>query len=469
MSATSYDAVIVGGGPGGASAAIRLATLGRRVLLLERETFPRYQIGESLIPYTYKLLARLGVLDKVRRAGFVPKPGFHFVSPNGNLASPIYFNDFIQDPEFGCWEVERARFDAILLDHAREVGVEVREQATATDLIREGERVVGVRFRASPDGPLEEARATWVVDASGRGTFLAGHFGTKKRDPVLDQLAVWRYLRGAYRQPGRDEGNILIALLAPRGWCWWIPLSDDVVSVGVVSSRSWLSQTGSTLQAIFEENLRKNALLARWSEKGEWISDFKTAADYSYTTTAPSGPGWVMLGDAGTFVDPVFSSGMFLSMASGLMAADSMDDALERGDLASHTFDDYDVYVARASITFRMFVDAFYDERFSTRQLVKDHPEWLEDWGRVLQGDVFEENRPFIRFLNDYRARLAERDDTTPSILVPPGWDFGVDRRELRLPPPIDLSARRARAAGQIISRPSGARAAPDRRAPRSS
>lgn len=441
-----YDAIIVGGGPGGAGTAALLAQAGRRVLVVERERFPRYQIGESLVPYTYKLLERIGVLDAVAREGFVPKPGFHFVSPNGNLTRPIYFNDYIQDPAFGCWQVERGRFDQILLDHARAAGAEVREATSALDPIVEDGRVVGLIVR-DEDGRSHALRSRFLVDASGRGTFLASRFGTKRRDPILDQMAVWRYMRGARRQPGIDAGNILVALLAPRGWFWWIPQRDDVTSIGVVSSRRWLEETGSSLPAIFDDNVRRNRLIAEWTEGGEWISELRTTADYSYKSTELYGPGWVLVGDAGAFIDPVFSSGMFLSLACAVMAAGAIEESFARADFGPQRFADYGVYVTRATTTFRMFLDAFYDEEFSARDMVREHPEQVDEWGRVMQGDVFEENRPFMRFLLDYRTALAGRRGRAPNLYVPPTFDEGVCRLPLRTPPPFDLTERKRRTA----------------------
>jgi hypothetical protein len=174
-----------------------------------------------------------------------------------------------------------------------------------------------------------------------------------------------------------------------------------------------------------------------------------------------------MIGDAATFIDPVFSSGLFLSMACGLLAADSILAALAGGDLVTHPFADYDAYFTRATTTFRMFLDAFYDPLFSARTLVREHPEWVDDWGRILQGDVFEENRPFLRFLIDYRTGLARDAGEEAKILIPDGWDDGAVRPALRLPPPLDLSERVRRRSDDLARarcsppRPSGSSAAP--------
>lgn len=440
------DAVVLGGGPGGACAASALARSGWSVQVLERSRFPRYAVGESIIPYAYAVLDQLGLYDKVRSAGFQRKHGFQFVGRSGKVTPPYYFAQSMVDPRAMTWSVDRASFDHLLLEHARESGAWITEEAKVTEVLREGERVVGVRYRAA-DGRLHEVRARIVVDATGRGALLSRRLGLRVKDPVLDQVAAWRYVRGAHRQEGRAAGNIVIALLEPRGWFWWIPMKDDVTSVGVVAPAGHLKRLGASSLEAFHAGLASNPTLAEWTRGGEWISDCRTTGDYSYSSTRFAGDGYVLVGDAAAFIDPVFSTGIWLAIASGSMAAEAADRALSRGLPAAADFRDYEVVYRRAQNTFRIFLDAFYDENFSAGAFLRDCPEWIPEWGRVLQGDVFDDNRAFNAFLMDYRGRLARERGTEARLFLPEGWaedHYAPDA--VRPPSPIHLGSLGVRA-----------------------
>ena len=229
------DVVVIGGGPSGATVAGLVAAAGHSVRVLERDRFPRYHIGESLIPFW--VLERLGMLPKLQGSRFVEKHSVQFVSEHGRLSEPFYFADYKPHESSQTWQVTRDEFDRLMLDTARERGVDVREGVRVTDVLFEGRRAVGVRT-LDERGSEEEVRCRVVVDAAGQSGLIQDRLGLRQWDPDLKKAALWTYWKGAKRDAGRDEGATLVMQLDNKlGWFWYIPLQDDVVSVGVVAPR----------------------------------------------------------------------------------------------------------------------------------------------------------------------------------------------------------------------------------------
>jgi flavin-dependent dehydrogenase len=262
----NYDAIVIGGGPSGSTAAALLAQHGYKVLLLERELMPRYHIGESLIPYTWFTLNRLGVIDKMRQSANPKKYSVQFVSITGKVSQPFYFFQTIKHECAVTWQVVRSEFDAMLLDNARDRGVHVRQGVTVRDVLMEGSRVTGVRADEQGGGRGMEIRAKVVVDASGRDSMLSRKFGWKDRDADLNKIAVWSYFKGARRDPGVDEGATTVAYVPHKGWFWYIPQHSDIVSVGVVGEPGYLYRGTRDPAEIF----------AREVDSCAWIRDHLT-------------------------------------------------------------------------------------------------------------------------------------------------------------------------------------------------
>ena len=410
MSRPDYDAIVIGGGPSGSTTAALLAEHGHRVLLLDRETAPRYHIGESLIPYTWFTLNRLGVVDWLRRSACPKKFSVQFVSITGKVSQPFYFFQTIKHECAQTWQVYRAEFDAMLLDNARAKGAEIRQPVTVRDVLLEGTRVVGVRADTKDGLKGEEIRARVVVDATGRDSLLSRTFGWKHRDEELNKIAVWSYYRGALRDPGLDAGATTVAYVPQKGWFWYIPLHSDVVSVGVVAEPGYLYRDTRDADTIFH----REAQACRWIRDhirvGEQCEPVRVTGEYSYHSRQIGGDGFCLVGDAFAFLDPLFSTGVFLALKSGEMAADTIHAALATGDVSAHHFESYLVQQRHAVKSFRNLVCAFYDLTFSFREFLQVYPDLHSLVVDTLVGNVFTDLGPLYTALGEYNARGAREE-----------------------------------------------------------
>src|SRR5438552_110939 len=252
------DVLIIGGGPAGSAAATMLAGHGHKVLLLEREKFPRYHIGESLLPFTFQPLQRLGLIEKMRKSAFVRKYSVQFVSQSGKASQPFYFSTRYDSDIAQTWQVLRSEFDLMLMQHARAKGATVLEEVAVTNLLKEGERVIGVRAQ-DKNGNTIDYRAPLTLDCSGKESFAAVRNSWRMKDPMLNKVAVWTYYKGAKRDPGIDAGATTVAFVPDKGWFWYIPQHRDMISVGVVAEGKYLTRDGMReVDQIFNREVEQN-------------------------------------------------------------------------------------------------------------------------------------------------------------------------------------------------------------------
>jgi flavin-dependent dehydrogenase len=390
-----YDALVIGGGPAGSTAAAILATKGRRVLLLEKEKFPRYHIGESLLPYCYFTLERLGVLERMKNSAFTKKYSVQFVGTHGRASLPFYFFQHLKHEAACTWQVLRSEFDQMLLDNTREKGAEVREETTVREFIRENGGVTGVKA-VGKSGELLEFHAPITIDASGREAVAVTRNEWKMRDPYLNKIAVWTYYKGAQRDPGVDEGATTIAYVPEKGWFWYIPLHENLVSVGVVAEKNYLYNGTKDLATIFHREVNNNAWLKEHLAAGEQFGPYRVTGEYSYRSRHCASDGLILAGDAFAFLDPVFSSGVFLALRSGEMAADAVDAALAAGDFTAEQFTPYGRELCKGIEAMRRLVYAFYDHQFSFRRFVNEYPDLHGDVTDCLIGNLSRDFDPLF-------------------------------------------------------------------------
>ena len=388
---SSWDTIIIGAGPAGSTAAALLAERGRRVLVLEKERFPRYHVGESLMPYCWYTFDRLGILPELDAMAFTKKHSVQFVTPDGRQSAPFYFFQHTDHPSSTTWQVERADFDMLLLDNARRKGAEVWEESPVKRVIKDdGGRVIGVQG-VDVDGRTFEVFAPVVIDCSGREQVATARDGWRVRDPELNKLAIWTYFKKAKRDPGIDEGNTTVAYVEDRGWFWYIPLRGDIVSVGIVAEKDYLFGETKDLGEIFKREVGRNVWIKEHLAQGEQFGPHYVTSEFSYRSRWCAGDGLVLAGDAFAFLDPVFSSGVFLALKTGELAADAVDAALTAGDTSAAQFESYGEQVCGAIENMRKLVYAFYDTNFSFARMLKQYPEQRGQLVDCLIGDLFEQ------------------------------------------------------------------------------
>ena len=359
MTRTVSDVAVVGGGPGGSTVATHLARGGLSVALFEREVFPRFKVGESLVPATMLLLERLGVLERVERGGYQVKYGATFHDQETNLGHTFYFLEGMPWPNW-TYNVPRADFDALLLDHSRKQGVAVHQPATVSGVAFDAD---GVTLDVDSGGDRVPHRARFLVDASGRDAFLAARQGRRSRVPNLGKVALFAHYRGGTRFPGREEGNVRIYLFE-GGWFWWIPMANDLASVGaVVHARDARAYAGQP-EALFDAMVTRCAAVAEHLRHAERVTPIHLTANFAYTNAPIVGDRFLAVGDAIAFVDPIFSSGVFIAIRSGELAAEAILTAFADGRFTARRFAGYERRVWRGVAPFFKFIHKYYEPSF---------------------------------------------------------------------------------------------------------
>ena len=359
----AFDVAVIGGGPGGSSAATALARGGHRVLLLERERFPRFHIGESQLPWSNEVFEALGVRETIAAAGFVQKWGASFWTIDGQVEQYADFTDAVETPSPQTFQVPRATFDDLLLRHSEKCGVSVREQHRALDATFDA---TGVALRyADPEGAEHTVRVGAVVDASGRAGFLAKKLGRHAFDPLLRNIAVHAQYENVPRRTGRRGGDIRMFTRPDMGWLWLIPLSETLMSVGAVIPQAvHRRESKATPEESLAHYLDGTPSAGPVLAAARRVTPARFDADYSYLGTRLAGDRWVAVGDAAAFLDPIFSTGVLLAMQGGLDAARAIDAGLREGDLSGPRFAAYERLVRARYHHFRRFAVGFYNPHF---------------------------------------------------------------------------------------------------------
>ena len=387
---SEYDVIVVGGGPAGSTAAALIAVGGRKVLLVDREKFPRFRLGESLMPATYWTLERLGVLDKMKCSHFPQKHSVQFFTGSGKGTAPYYFSQVDPHESSRTWQVNRLEFDHMLLKNAAEKGAEVFEEVRVHGVLFEDGRATGIRAEFK-DGEQREINSKVTVDATGQSVLLAKNLGLRQADSNLLHCAFFTRFRGAQRDEGIDEGATLIMHTeTEKSWFWYIPQPEDEVSVGVVGPLTHLVKGRSNdPQQVFDEELAICAPLQARLEGAEQLHDVRVLKDFTYAAKSIAGDGWVLAGDAFGFIDPIYSSGVFLALRGGELAADSILEAFEADDFSAARLGKHGPEFVAGVDALRKLVYAYYDPDFHFGEFLEKFPEQRENLVHLLIGNVY--------------------------------------------------------------------------------
>lgn len=401
-----YDCIVVGGGPAGCSAAAIVAENGVDTLLIEREPMPRFHVGESLMPESFWALDRLGVKERMNSSGWQKKKSVQFVTHNGKESEPFFFRQHDDRDCSETWQVERAEFDKMLFDRAGELGADCLESTRLTEVkFNEDQSVAGVIIRDA-NGKSHEISCRVLVDGTGQQAFLANKLGLKDVNPDLKKAAIWTYYKNAVRGDGDHEGaTIIMNTESKESWFWFIPLSRGITSIGCVADVDYLLKGRGKPEEVFLEELKICPGLTPRLKDAIRLGDIRTAKEFSYTTTQHAGDGWILVGDAYGFIDPVYSSGVYFALEMGIRAGDAVVEGLASGDVSAKQLGKWCDSFDEGSQWLRKLVHAFYTKEFSIGRFMKEHPEHRGGVTNLLIGRIFHEGAGEL--FDDMEASIA--------------------------------------------------------------
>ena len=390
---TDFDVIVMGGGPAGSSAASMLAREGRSVVLFEKEVFPRHHIGESLMTDTYWTFKRMGFLEKLKESPFTRKYSVQFANQAGRESRPFYFFEANHHESAVTWQVTRSVFDKMLIDHAAEQGAQIYQGVLVKQVLFENDQATGVEVQMT-DGQTKQFTAKVIVDATGQSAILSNRFRWRVRDQKLKKAVLYSYFKDAHREPDLNGGATLVLRTGAgsNGWFWYIPLENNITSVGIVADPDYLvKDRGQDLAKIFHEEIEKCQSCRRRVVNAERVDKIYSLIDYSYRSRQVAGDGFILIGDAYGFLDPIYSSGVLLALKMAELATDAIHDAFSANDFSAARLGQFQTKLDTGIESMRKLVHAFYSDGFSFSQFLQKYPDQRVNIINLLIGDVFKE------------------------------------------------------------------------------